>query len=106
MMGRANGLAVAHQRPQRLIARPARRGFRALSPGGARIDPQHHQRHFEVLAQAAAVALPGIGLGMQPMVHMDGRDGGRREHLTQLAQSMQQRDRIRPAAQRHPVSKH
>ena len=103
MMGRANSLAVAHQLRQRLIARPARRCFRTLPLDGTRIDPRHHQCHFEVRAQAAAATLPDIGLGMQSMVHVDGRDVRRRQHLTQLAQSMQQRDRIRPAAQRHPV---
>jgi hypothetical protein len=64
------------------------------------------ERHLELRAGTPAVALPGIGLRVQSVMHVHRIDSRRRQRIAQLAKSVQQGMGIRPAAERNAVAIH
>jgi hypothetical protein len=79
MMGRTHSLASAENTRQGAIAGPPSRRFGAFTASGSPIDPPHVQRHLELRAQPATIALPPIGQSMQTVMHVDSADLRRRQ---------------------------
>ncbi len=101
----AEGQPVAIHLRQRGMARFARRRFGALGVIAPYVDAKGDEGHFQPCAQFTAEREPVVGVRAEPVV-----DVGRAEHkiqsVPQLAQAMQQDDRIDAAgkAAAHPAA--
>lgn len=96
-MGGDQQVARSQDAGEGRVARAACGGFQSLA-GKFDDDAFDPQRQLQPCAQRCAVDFPGIGVGMQAVMHMDGAhaagpSGGQR---------VQQCGGIQAAAQRHP----
>ncbi len=95
---RPQPFARLQQAGERRVAGAARGSFQAFAGRHVHLHVHDPQRHLPLIADALAVGGPGVGGGLQPVVHVHGAQATRARRRG-VRQQVQQHARVQPAAE-------
>ena len=92
MVGKREDLVVAERVRERAMARVTRGAFHPEPRRAINLGMDDRQRHAQHVAGALAMRGPVIGIGMQPVVHVDGTQAGASRATTRSTCSASSRE--------------